>query len=173
MNAEDKNGFIVAECRVSAQRSRPPRIVYGSKWTLFYFQGPPARISQDLARNFLHVDIFMHARERHNAARRPIEKESVHKLCEKKAMIKLLLFCVSHPFITSLPPLFRRSPAARALPARRDAFSARSVRAYKGAGIMKINNTRDLLATKMLFPFQKEISNKWANYDSYILRTRL
>jgi hypothetical protein len=74
-------------------------------------------------------------------AGQPIEKESVHKLCEKKAMIKLLLFCVSHPFITSLPPLFRRSSAARALPARAEMLFQRSLFAYKGAGIMKINNT--------------------------------
>jgi hypothetical protein len=78
--------------------------------------------------------LLLYVSKRHNAARRPagqpIEKESVHKLCEKKAMIKLLLFCVSHPFITSLPPLFRRSSAARALPARRDALSVRIQRRW-------------------------------------------
>lgn len=56
--------------------------------------------------------------------RRPIENESVHNLCEKKAMIKLLLFCVSHPFITSLPPLFRREPLYSAGCAPRCFFNA-------------------------------------------------
>jgi hypothetical protein len=90
-------------------------------------------------------------------AARPIEKESVHKLCEKKAMIKLLLFCVSHPFITSLPPLFRRERAPR-----RDAFSALSVRIQRRWNYENKQHThkRDLLAAKMLFQFLKGIGNK-------------
>lgn len=51
MNAEDKNGFIVAECRVSPACSRPPRSLW-VKVSLILFQGPAARISQDLARTF-------------------------------------------------------------------------------------------------------------------------